>query len=100
MAHHNAIRQAVRETLAGAKVNRNVGSRAWRVRHNPEDGSHSLVHHGTTMLSWDTDGLVLFAGLGIGSVSDQQGTNAALQALGSNLYYSRAGGADYRIIRS
>lgn len=53
----------------------------------------SLIHYGTEMLRWryTLGGAVEITGTwtGWGSVSDQTGVNAALDALGSRMRYSR-----------
>ena len=52
----------------------------------------ALYHYGTRMLEWSyrgTDIAITGWWPGWGSVSDQQGVNAALHALGSNKRYSR-----------
>ena len=79
------------------------GSGPWHVTvegHNLGGGYESitatvaLYHYSTKMLEWHykpSTGDVQITGwwIGHGSVSDQQGVNAALSALGSNKRYSR-----------
>lgn len=68
----------------------------WRVERTGLTGG-ALYHYGTKMLEWrwdDREAEITGWWAGWGSVSDQQGVNAALRTLGSPLRYSRdrAGG--------
>lgn len=64
----------------------------------------NLYHYGHRMLCWqewiggEYDGAIVvqWASLGKGSVSDQNGMNAAFKILGIDWYYSRVGGAEIR----
>lgn len=78
---------------------REWGSRPWKVRIESWDGHGvgALYHYGTKMLEFTLEypSTILGWWAGWGSVSDQQGVNAALSALGqSKMRYSRdrAGG--------
>lgn len=82
----------------------------WRVTRTGLTGG-SLYHYGTKMLEWIWDAReaqITGWWVGHGSVSDQQGVNAALSALGSPMRYyrdTRGGGprvnpASYRVSAS
>lgn len=61
------------------------------------DNLHTLYHHGTRMLEWREYAHyneMEWAGLGWGSVSDQNGMNIAFRVLGLPYYFQRAGGAE------
>jgi hypothetical protein len=64
----------------------------WRVEVG-DDGYRAIYHYGTWMLGVRPDGQINYTSLGHGSVSDQGMMNRLFRALGSDLYYSRAGGA-------
>lgn len=79
----------------------------WRVIRTGLTGG-ALFHYGTKMLEWvwdDRSAKITGWWAGWGSMSDQQGVNAALDALGSTLRYyrdTRGGGprvnpASYRV---
>lgn len=57
------------------------------------DGYRSIYHYGTWMMGIRPDGTIDYTSVGNGSVSDQGMMNRLFQALGSELYYSRKGGA-------
>ena len=75
----------------------------------------ALRHYSTIMLAWrKSDNRIIYLSTGYGSVSDQNGVNTALKVLGGwyerggtlpqpgtpgpAFYYSRRGGAMYRIL--
>jgi hypothetical protein len=83
------VRELVRRAMSGGKT---VGHRPWsvQVERSAERGMvFTLRHYGTNMLQWDLNKDILGTWTGWGSVSDQTGVNAALDAIGSNLRYSR-----------
>lgn len=61
----------------------------WHATRDTPDGPFHLFHYSTEMLRWDRDSNVLGSWTGWGSVSDAQGVNAALRALGSPLHFYR-----------
>src|SRR5574342_1160750 len=85
------VKQALNAMPGQSK--REWGSRPWKVRIETWDGHGvaALYHYGTKMLEFTLEypSQILGWWAGWGSVSDQQGVNAALSALGSNMRYSR-----------
>lgn len=85
--------KGVRDMIHHARRTGRSGKRGpWRVEVDGHAGiSYGyLIHYGTRMLKWRWEPLeILESWTGYGSVSDQTGVNAALDALGSRLHYSR-----------
>lgn len=85
------VKRAMNHATIGPGTSRAFGGRPWAV-HVEWVGSErilSLRHYSTKMLEWTADGQVLGWWAGWGSVSDQQGVNAALSEIGSPMRYHR-----------
>lgn len=92
-------------TLATAPVDysRAVKAGAWSRSLMPDapgkpNGRVGVYHYSTLMATWHPDdprGTFVPVSVGWGSVSDQQGMNQIMRALGVDWYYVRKGGAAY-----
>lgn len=92
MARGVGIQHIVDKIMRGRKSIYRAGK--WRTQRSADGNAYHLYHYGTEMLRWNHAREVTGWWGGWGSVSDQEGVNAALRALGSPLRYhrDRAGG--------
>lgn len=104
MSRGVGVERLVRKVMEGNRGLRKDGpvfyakTGPWRTEIEPgtfggKSDKYRLIHYSTTMLEWEVSnmGVITITGTwtGHGSVSDQQGVNAALRALGSRMRYSR-----------
>ncbi|HSW91501.1 MAG TPA: hypothetical protein VLG09_02555 [Candidatus Saccharimonadales bacterium] len=92
MASYSSMRHRVRADRVGT-----IG--AWSISQDVDKDNktyYHLYHYATRMVSWyrNEDGTaeVFYTNIGHGSVSDQQGVNAALYELNAPMRYARNGG--------
>jgi hypothetical protein len=99
----SGITRAIR-TRKKLEVGEHKISHNWtlhKMQNAGRESNYELYHYGTCMLQWsensrgDIYDWSLWKSTGWGSATDQQITNAVLEALGVDLYYSRKGGAHY-----
>lgn len=92
------MRTSPRLATVEFRENKKTRAGAWSALDEVDDEGlevRTLYHYSTAMLAWyyrDPAAWTEVLSLGHGSVSDQQGVNKVLQALGVGLYYSRRGG--------